>query len=195
MGDGSHVIFDTLSPAIVISNSEVGSGALSVETAVWTRACTNMAIFAQKSMRKYHVGGRHELVDGMASLLSERTQRLTDAATWAQVSDVVRGAFDRAKFDASVDEIVGMEKQKIGSDVVKAVDLTSRRLGISEGEKKSVLQHLIEGGDLSKYGMFNAITRTAEDLPDYDRATEFERMGGQLIELPANEWRQIAEAA
>lgn len=195
MGDGSHVIFDTVSPAIIISNSEVGMGALSVETAVWTKACTNMAIFGQRSLRKYHVGGKHELTDGLVALLSENTRRLSDAATWAQVSDVVRGAFDRARFDASVNELVGMEKQAISGDVVKAVELTARHFDLQEGEKKSVLKHLIEGGDLSRYGLFNAITRTAEDLADYDRATDFERMGGKVIELAANEWQRIAEAA
>lgn len=43
--------------------------------------------------------------------------------------------------------------------------------------------------------MLNAFTRTAEDLADYDRATDFERIGGQIIELPANDWKRIAEAA
>lgn len=195
MGDGSHVIFDTVSPAIVIANSEVGMGALSVETAVWTRACTNLAIFGQRSLRKYHVGGKHELTDGLVSLLSEKTKRLSDAATWAQVTDVVKGAFDRARFDASIDEMQGMEGQKIEGDVVKAVDIAARAFELQEGEKKTVLRHLIEGGDLSRYGLFNAITRTAEDLADYDRATDFERIGGKVIELPANDWKRIAEAA
>lgn len=195
MGDGSHVIFDTVSPAIVISNSEVGCGALSVETAVWTRACTNLAIFAQRSLRKYHVGGKHQLADGLVHLLSAETRKLTDQATWAQVGDVVRGAFDEAKFDASLTEIAGMEAQKIEGDPVKAIDLVARTLDIREMEKPSILRHLIEGGDLTRYGLFNAITRTAEDQLDYDRATDFERMGGRLIELGSTEWRRIAEAA
>ena len=195
MGDGSHVIFDTVSPAIVISNSEVGCGALSVETAVWTRACTNLAIFGQRSMRKYHVGKRHELTEGLTELLSDRTRALTDAATWAQVGDVVRGAFDRARFDASIDNMIGMEEQPIKGDPVKVVELAARHFGAAETERKSILRHLIEGGDLTRYGLFNAITRTAEDLPDYDRATDFERFGGQLIELPSKDWRAMAEAA
>lgn len=195
MGDGSHVIFDTLSPAIVISNSEVGAGALSVESGVWTKACTNLAIFASRSMKKYHVGGRHAVADNMVHLLSDKTRKLSDQATWAQVADVVRGAFDEAKFAASVDEIRGMETQMIGGDVIKVVDLAAKTLDIREMEKPSILRHLVEGGDLSRYGLFNAITRTAEDLPDYDRATDFERMGGKLIELAPTEWRRIAEAA
>jgi hypothetical protein len=195
MGDGSHVIFDTVSPAIVISNSEVGSGALSVETAVWTKACTNLAIFAERSLRKYHVGGRHQISDNLVHLLSDHTRKLTDQAVWAQVGDVVRGAFDEAKFDASIDDIRGMEAQRIEGDVVRVVDLAAKALDIRELEKPSILRHLIEGGDLSRYGLFNAITRTAEDLPDYDRATDFERMGGKLIDLSPGDWRRIAEPA
>jgi hypothetical protein len=195
MGDGGHTIFDTLSPAITISNSEVGFGALSVETGVWTRQCTNLATFTQKSMRKYHVGGKHDLTEGLVHMLSDETRRLTDQAVWAQVGDVVRGAFDQAKFDASVEEMRGMAEQPITGDIVKVVDLTAKQFELGDGEKKSVLDHLIRGGDFTRHGMFNAITRTAEDLADYDRSTDFERLGGKLIELPQSEWKVLAEAA
>lgn len=195
MGDGSHVIFDTVSPAIVISNSEVGAGALSVETAVWTRACTNLAIFAQRSLRKYHTGAKAALADNMVHLLSDRTRKLTDEATWAQVGDIVRGAFDEAKFDASLVGIAGMVEQKIEGNPIKVIDLAAKALDIRDLEKPSILRHLIEGGDLTRYGLFNALTRTGEDQGDYDRATDFERMGGKLIELAPSEWTRISEAA
>lgn len=195
MGDGSHVIFDTVSPAIVISNSEVGMGALSIETGIWTKACTNMAIFAQRSMKKYHIGGRAELSESVMEMLSDKTKKVTDASVWMQVADVVKGAFDAARFEASLEEVKAMSTQRITGDVAKVVEVTARRLNLQEGEQKSILRHLIEGADLTRYGLFNAITRTAEDLTDYDRATEFERAGGQIIELAANDWRVIAEAA
>ena len=41
-----------------------------------------------------------------------------------------------------------------------------------------MLRHLIEGGDLSAYGLVNAVTHFAQDVDDYDRATEFEALGG-----------------
>lgn len=194
MGDGSNHIFDTLSPALIISNSEVGLGALAIEAGVYTRACTNLAIMAAKSLRKYHVGGRHEIAEGLFELLSDKTRRVTDAATWSQVRDVVKAAFDRARFDAMADEMAGTTEQKILGNPVKAIEVTAKRFSLGEGEKVSVLRHLIEGGNLTRYGLLNAITRTAEDLPDYDRATEFERMGGAIIELPKNDWQAIAEA-
>ena len=40
--------------------------------------------------------------------------------------------------------------------------------------------------------MANAITRTSQDLDDYDRATDLERLGGQIIELEQKDWAVIA---
>ena len=194
LGQG-HVIFDTCSPALTISNSEVGYGALSIQGGVWTEQCTNLATFQQRSLRKYHVGGKHDIGEEVYAMLSDQTRRITDASVWAQVRDVVKIAFDTAKFDALLEDVRGAAEQKIGGDPVKVVELVSERLGINETERKSVLRHLIEGGDLSRYGLFNAVTRTAEDLESYDRATEFEALGGKLIELPRNDWQQLAEAA
>lgn len=46
--------------------------------------------------------------------------------------------------------------------------------------------HLVQGGDLSKWGLSNAVTRTAEDAADYDRCTELERIGWNVVDLPAS---------
>lgn len=193
MGDGSHQIFDTVAPAIIITNSEVGLGRLGVETGIWTRACTNMAIFKQRSMSKYHVGAKHELSDGIYELLSDETKKKTDLATWAQVGDVVKAAFDRVKFEASVNLLKGLVDQPIQGDPVKVVEFAAKKFTLNDGERKSILTHLIRGGELTRYGFFNAITRTAEDLADYDRATDFERLGGAIIDLPQSEWKVLSE--
>ena len=148
-------------------------------------------------MKKYHVGSRYgEFAEEQVfAMLSDQSRQLSDAALWSMIRDVVRGAFDVARFDALVTKISDTQAQPIEGDVVQVVELTGQRFGFNEGERKSVLDHLIRGGDLSRFGLYNAVTRTAEDVPDYDRATEFERFGGQIVELPANEWRQLAMAA
>ncbi len=197
MGDGSHHFFDTCSPAIIISNSEVGSGTLSVDSGIYTKVCTNMCMIAAGGMKRRHVGSRNELTDGEAvrHLLSDATKRATDKAIWMQVRDVVRGAFDEVKFKTNTDKLAGLSQDKIEGDVVKVVDFGAKTFGFTEGEGKSVLKHLIEGGDLTRYGLFNAITRTAQDLDSYDRASEFEAIGGKVIELPKNDWQRMAKAA
>ena len=57
------------------------------------------------------------------------------------------------------------------------------------------LRHLIAQADLSGYGLVNAVTHFSQEVEDYDRATEFEALGGKLIELTAAEWKPLAEAA
>jgi hypothetical protein len=195
LGDGSHVFFDTISPALVLSNSEVGLGALSVQTSVFTHLCTNLAVVSERSTRKYHVGRRMDIGEEVYALLSDGTRRLTDAALWAQIGDVVRKAFDLAQFDAIASKISEASNDPIEGDPIKVVELTAKKHMWSAGETSSVLQHLIKNGDLTRYGLHAAVTRTAEDIQDYDRATSFEQLGGKIIELTQNEWSEYKLAA
>lgn len=190
-----HHIFDTCCPAMVVSNSEIGMGRMSVETGVYTKVCTNLAVFAEHSKRKAHLGGRYELGDDVYEMLSSDTRKLTDQALWAQISDYVTGAFERARFDALCDKIEGTRDNKVEGDPIKTVELVQKDFGLNDTEKSSILQLFLKGGDLSQYGLHAAVTRAAEDLGDYDRASEFEKIGGRIIELPKTDWQRLAVAA
>ena len=195
-GDGGHNIVRMLAPAITISNSEVGEGALSILGGVYDGFCSNLATFGERSTRKYHVGGKHELGgEEVYAMLSDATRRKTDEALWAQVGDIVRGAFNRANFDSLCDKIAETQAHKIEGDPVKVVELATKRFRMNEAEGKSILKHLIEGADLSRFGLYNAVTRAAQDIESYDRATELERTGAQVLELPKTEWKTLAAAA
>ncbi len=58
----------------------------------------------------------------------------------------------------------------------------------------AVLRNLITGGDISQFGLVQAVTATANTLPSYDRATDFEAFGGQVLVLPQTDWKEIANA-
>jgi hypothetical protein len=194
-GDGKHNILRKLAPAITISNSEVGEGALSVLGGVYDGFCSNLATFGERSTRKYHVGKRHAIAnDDTYALLSDNTRRLTHEAMWAQIGDVVRGAFNEAHFNSLCDKISATQTQKIEGDPVKVVELTTTRFNLSGTSGTSILRHLIEGGDLSRFGLFNAVTRASQDMEVYDGATAMERVGAQIIELPASEWKTLVAA-
>ena len=79
--------------------------------------------------------------------------------------------------------------------IVDGTDNFPTRYLLNEGERSGLLRHLIEGGDLSAYGLVNAVTHFAQDVDDYDRATEFEALGGRLLEQSKAEWDTLAEAA
>jgi hypothetical protein len=197
-GDGKHNIIHTrkLYPAVTISNSEVGMGSVSIQGGLYDGFCSNLAFFGERSLKKHHVGKRHDLGgEELYAILSDSTRRLSDAAVWAQVRDVVKAVFDRSKFEALVDKIKGATADEIKGDPIKVIDLSAKKFGFNEGERKGILRNLIEGGELTRFGLYNAITRTAQDLDDYDRASEFEQAGGKVIELNRNEWETLAKAA
>lgn len=195
-GDGGHTIVRVNSPAITISNSEVGMGALSVQGGIYDSFCSNLASFGERSMRRAHVGQRHTIAEGeLYAMLSDKSKKLDNAALWSKVQDVVRGVFNATMFNQLIDKIEGTQADKIEGDIVKVVNLSTKRLGLTESEGNSVLKHLIEGSDLSRFGLYNAVTRMSQDVESYDRATELERIGAQLIELPKADWKVLAEAA
>lgn len=195
MGDASNAFFDTVSPAITIGNSEVGFGALYVETGVYTKVCTNLAMIGT-NMRKYHVGGRVNASDEVYALLSDRTRKASDRAIWMQVRDLVKSAFDAAQFAATCQKLGNAAKDQITApDVTEVIERVGRKFALNEGERKGVLARLIEGGDLTRYGLHAAVTRHSQDQAlEYDRSTELERIGGDIIDMPANDWNRLAAA-
>ena len=78
---------------------------------------------------------------------------------------------------------------------VATVEVLANRYTLNDTERAGVLRHLIIEGDLSGYGLVNAVTHYSQDVEDYDRATEFEALGGKLIELAPTEWKGLAHAA
>ena len=84
---------------------------------------------------------------------------------------------------------------RLTGDSVKTVEVLANRYTLNDTERAGVLRHLIIEGDLSGYGLVNAVTHYSQDVEDYDRATEFEALGGKLIELAPTEWKGLAHAA
>ena len=71
------------------------------------------------------------------------------------------------------------------------VQLTAQSYGINAEEQEGILKYLIEGGDLSLYGLSNAVTRTSQNVVSYDRATTLEGIGWQVATMEPAQWKQI----
>ena len=80
-------------------------------------------------------------------------------------------------------------------DVPGIVKLASREFHITENEGEGILQHLIEGNDLTLYGLSNAVTRHSQDVDNYDRATQLESIGYNILSMPSHQWNRINQAA
>lgn len=187
---------DVVQAGISISNSEVGAGSLRIEPLIYTLACTNGMIAADHSIRKFHVG-RGQSWDGedIRELLSDEARVADDRAFWLKARDVIASAFQQEVFTRLIAKLEQAAGNKIiSNDIPAVVDVTAKMYSMSETVKDSVLRHLIEDGQLTQYGLLNAVTRASQDVPSYDTATDLERAGGSILELPAHEWDRISRA-
>lgn len=192
---GTHNRVDDLIQAgIVISNSEVGQGSLHIQYLDYRLICTN-GMIRETAVRRAHLGRKHQGdLESAQEFFTDTTRQASDKAFFLQVKDTVRGMFDSEKFNLRMNQYREAADQKLPAnvDTVEVIDLVGKRFGLNEGERKSVLNHLIQGGDLSKWGLANAVTRAAQDdVLTYDRATELEGIGGDVIELVSSEWRTM----
>lgn len=185
---------DIVSAGIVVTNSEVGHGAFKVEPMIMVLRCTNGLIANMASLKHYHVGRRHSEFEEATELFTNATREADDKVLMMKARDIVRGAFQRATFEAIVNKMGEAFGNKITGNVVDAVEVTRAKFGLRDEEKDDILQVLIRRGDLSQYGLIDAITEASQRVTDYDRATELERLGGVVLELPQKDWREIAEA-
>lgn len=192
--EGEVGVGDVVQAGVVISNSEVGAGAVKVEPMIYRLVCTNGMIMQDSSMRKLHIGGTGTALgdDSAREFWRDETRKLSDAAVLAQVGDTVRAVAKNEGFEQMLETFRATTERKIVKPIPDVVEVVSNRLDLQMTERESVLDHLIRGGDLSQWGLANAVTRTAQDVASYDRATEIERLGSAVIGISDTLWNQIA---
>ena len=139
---------DVVQAGIVVSNSEIGMGSVKVEPMVFRLVCTNGMITAN-AFRKYHVGRGNE-ADGAEQFFRDETRLADDRAFWLKVRDAVTGSFRQDVFEGVVARMTESTKERITGDPVKAIEVIQKKYALNDGQRTSVLTHLIEGGDLTR---------------------------------------------
>jgi hypothetical protein len=186
---------DIVQAGVVITNSEVGQGTLSVQPLLFRLVCRNGLIVADRALRKTHVGRALAHEDEGVTVYQDDALQADDQAFFLKVRDVVQAAISEVTFRQAAQKMQRTLGIPLTGDPVQTVQVLAQRYTLNDGERAGVLRHLVSGGDLSGYGLVNAVTHYSQEVADYDRATEFEALGGKLIELAAPEWRALAEAA
>lgn len=115
-------------------------------------------------------------------MFREGTLCADDKAFFLRVRDVVEAAVSDAAFPVGTQKLRRTQGIALAGDPVKTVEVLAQRYALNDTERSGVLRHLVTGGDLSGYGLVNAVTHFAQEVEDYDRASEFEALGGRLID-------------
>jgi hypothetical protein len=189
---------DIVQGGVEVGNSETGFGTSFSRQFMLRLSCTNGMTFSETGLKKHHLGSRMGLsADKAQEVFRSETQEAEDKAFFMMMQDVTRDCLQEKAFhelldrcnDAAGDNELSSKK---GRKIEDVIEVTRKSFGLTEGEGESVMKHLIEGGDLSRWGMANAVTRAAQDVESYDRFSDLQRVGGQIIELPRKRWAEIA---
>ena len=186
---------DIVQSGIIISNSEVGLGSVSIQPLVYRLVCSNGMVVNDAQTRRNHVGRVNEASE-IYQLYSEKTLEADDKAFAMKIQDTVRAVVDEVRFTRVVNMMREAKDAPMNTAAVPGiVKLVSKDFHITDDESSGVLQRLIEGNDLTLYGLSNAVTRHSQDVKDYDRATTLEGIGYNILSMPARQWSRINQMA
>ena len=171
---------DTVIPGVIIQNSEVGAGAFKVLPFMLREVCTN-GMIGESTITKIHLGRKQDT--GIVQF-SQETQMAESKTLWLQVRDIIRGTFDPVTFKQWVQSVRQGTEVEIHNPIY-AVDNVIESFGINDSLKEDLLNHFSREGDMTQWGLANAVTRTARDLEDPDKMIELEAIGGQVAVMPA----------
>lgn len=185
---------DIVQAGVMITNSETGMGSVCVEPLVFRLVCLNGMVVNDAAARRYHVGRENEANENYV-IYSDDTRKADDHAFVLKMQDTVKAAVDEARFARVIDQMREATEAKITGDIPEVVELTTKEFRFSKEEGSGILDHLIRGGDLSLYGLANAVTRHSQDVESYDRATDLEAAGYSILTMHPKLWNKINAGA
>ena len=182
---------DTVQSGMLITNSEVGRGSLTVQPLIYRLVCTNGMVVNDARTRKYHVGRGNVAAEDF-TLFSDETLKADDHALMLKIQDTVRAVIDETRFNKVVDMMRFAKEAKITTThIPDMVELGATDFGYTKEEGKGILDYLIRGGDLTLYGYANATTRFAQDVGSYDRSTALEGIGYNILNMSQRQWDKL----
>ena len=183
---------DVVQFGIVLTNSEVGAGAVDVRGMDWRLSCLNGRI-AESLFRKYHVGRRigSEEGDDM-NIFAYDTVKKELEAYQLRLRDVIKHVLSESVFE---NRLKMMRDAREGDNKIvnlpQTVENVTKRFALSEKDGQSIITNMAAEGEINRYGLSNAITALAHSIENPDRQYDVEKLGSQVIELSPRDWKVL----
>ena len=187
---------DYVQSGLLITNSEVGMGTVTIQPLLYRLVCTNGMVVNDMhsgATRRRHIGRRNPLSEDF-TLYADDTLLADKRALMLKIRDTIQNSLDEVHFANLVDLMHRATEKPITTEYIpEMVMLAASDFGITKAESQGVLNHLIREGDLSLYGLSNAVTRFAQDVPNYDRSTELEGIGYNILSMNDRAWNKLQQ--
>jgi hypothetical protein len=191
---------DLMALGIGLSNSEVGSGSVSVYQMFWTLACLNGMQTGNKHRSSHVTSAR----DGdQWTLLTEEAKNADNHALELKVRDLVANFASSQAFNEVLDKM-----RTAASDILApetgtqdAVARLGKVLTLTKTETASVLDGLLKtigqsgyaGQPVSRATLLNAVTASAHNAAA-DDVDLWQQRGGRVLDLSPKDWHYVAAA-
>jgi len=161
---------------VIISNSEVGSGAFKVEPFVEVLVCKN-GLIGEHKINKIHLGKERGL--GLVDW-SEKTLELQDNALISEVEDLIKATFNKAIFNEWLNRI----------NQVASIEIARPTVAVENIIKKYVLPKTVRDDLINQFtkesptvwGLSMAVTRLAQEQKSIEERIRWERIGSKILE-------------
>lgn len=170
-----------MNAGLVFTNSEVGRGAFQILPRAVLQVCKNGLTRAVDGFRKVHIGGR--LQEGSVNWSTE-TVDAGNAFVQAQVKDAVASFLSEGYLENLRDDLLRDAGVEI-TDVVKTIEVVSKKLQYTAAEQDAILADFIKGGQVTSGGILNAVTSVAQRIEDPDRAFDFNNSACEAMKVAA----------
>lgn len=180
---------DAVQYGLTLTNSEVGLGAVKVESTIWRLVCSN-GMIGQSIVNRKHVGRRISDEDNM-DLFRRETVQADLKAFVMKLSDIISHSLKEAQYEilyAPLREAAGMKVEKPEETVQKI----TKHFSLRENESQHVLRNMFQENNWSKYGIINGITNAARQTDNADRQYDLERIGNDVLDLPRSQWEILS---
>ncbi len=197
-GAGANVA-DVMANGVGFSNSETGQGSVTAYQLFWTLACLN-GMQTENKTRSSHITSARDSDDW--GLLSGEAQEADNRALNLKLRDLVSAYSSREMFDQVLDKMKAAAADVIEGEysVADTVNNLGTVMRLTKKETSNVLDGLMstigQAGyendrPLSRATLINAVTAVA-NTSDIDHADDWQRRGGQLLNMNARDWNRIA---
>lgn len=181
---------DIVQAGVIITNSEIGLGSITVKPLVFRLVCRNGMVINDAVSRAYHKGSRMKSKSNFM-LFKDDTREAQAKSLRLELRDIVEDAVSQVTLDRVTQKYKMAKTMEITGDIPALVTMTSKEFDIKKDEKSGIMEHLYQRRDYTLYGLSNAITEMSQKVDDYDRATELEEVGYKVLNMNRAQWRRM----
>mgnify|MGYP003648304543 FL=1 len=198
--EGEAKLNDPMALGLLLSNSEVGHGAINVQQLVYTLMCLN-GMETQNKTRSTHLQSARG--EDSYGLLTDEAKAADSQALSLRLRDVTASFASRESFDVVLEKMRNAHEDGVNAKATDAISALTGILKLPKAAESKILDGLMatlqqpgyNDGRLSRATLVNSVTAVANQPETHeDDKQDWMRLGAKVLELPRAAWRQVSEA-